>query len=398
MTITEIDRGALRCEEAGRISLGFPTGLNPRRFSGADTVSLRNSPGLIISVDGRVEEWIIEKFIDHDGQIVALGPWIEGTKPFGDESFGPSTLNSLIRAARALSGDEYPLEGLYLRALRHIPDGGTLVYPPRLAAWVRESCPEEELRLESELWVHPDLSGGESWVFSLGMVAWRILADADPCAGETGEPRRERLRLNVLPPIESRIGNIDPEAANIINRSLIPELGRRPTLEDWEGLMRQWTDRGLTVEIDAQEEENRRNRAIMKYEGREKRLKARQWFRKSGWKLITITTAIILSAAVLSAPVRKALKPPATEDMSRIQVAQTYYEAIDSLNSELMDDCLAKGTGKADKQQVDMVYVTHKVRQGYEGLGELPRAGDWIRDGKPELPKGFGHGALPISF
>ena len=75
--------------------------------------------------------------------------------------------------------------------------------------------------------------------------------------------------------------------------------------------------------------------------------------------------------------------------MMPIEVAETYYNAISTMDSEIMEDCLSKKTGKDDVRLVTTIYVTNKMRQGYEGISDPPRASIWIKNGKPELPEGI---------
>lgn len=383
MKVERIDEGALSCVTPEGPKLGFPTGIGTRRFSSADTVAIRNSQGFVVDYQGRVSPWSIEKFVEIEGNMVAIGPWIEGTLPFESLPANIAALKKMLPVVRAMKAAGYPLRGLYSRAIRWLPDGGVLVFPPKLAEWVRELSPDDK-------WLHPDRSGEPAWSFSLGVLAWRILSGRDPFAEETGEARRERIRSGILPPLDTLVPGIDEEAEKIIRESLLEGDEKKvPNLEDWEKLIQIWSGKGIIEELAESEILERRARAERRNRSMEKGLNTRRWFRKSGWKLFA---AIAVTAAVLafvSAPVKNALKTPVTAGMTPMQVAQTYYGAIDALDSETMGDCLAKKTGRDDSRMVDTVYVTTRVRQGYEGTGEMPRASKWIADGKPELPPGL---------
>ena len=388
MTINRIDEGALECGTPDGLRLGFPTGISTRRFSSADTVSIRNSEGIVIDASGETTSWPIEKFIEHEGDMVAVGPWLENSRPFDEVPVDLKMIIRLLPAVRAIRAAGYPLNGLYSRAVRWLPDGGILIYPPKLASWVRELNPDNESVQAWEKWVHPDHQGEAAWSFTLGVLAWRSLTGVDPFADETGEARRERIRRGALPPLEALTPGVDEGAAALIRKSLIESENKIPSLEEWEGLIDLWRRKGIVSDLSGTEIEERKAQAARKAGTIERELKARRWFRKSGWKLFTI---IIVTAALLlfvSSPIRKALETPVTAGMTPLQVAETYYGAIDAMDSAIMNDCLARKTGKDDIRLIDTVFVTTKVRQGYEGLGDPPRASDWIRDGKPELLAG----------
>ena len=167
MTINRIDDGALKCETFDGLRLGFPTGISTRRFSSADTVSIRNSEGIIIDASGTATSWPIEKFIEYEGDMVAVGPWLENSRPFDMAPVYITMISRLLPAVRAIKAAGYPLKGLYSRAIRWLPDGGVLIYPPKLAAWVLELNPDNESSQAREQWVHPDHQGEAAWSFTL---------------------------------------------------------------------------------------------------------------------------------------------------------------------------------------------------------------------------------------
>ena len=383
MTVSRIDNGALKCIEDDGPHLGFPTGISTRRFSSADTVSIRNSEGIIIESSGDVRTWPIERFIDLDGEMVAVGPWIEGCKPFESEPLSPEVIDRLLPVIRILESLNFPLEGFDSRAVRWLPGGGVLLFPPKLTALMAE------LSQDSQVWVHPDRKGMDSWSFSLGVMAWRALTDSDPFAGERGESRRERIRSGILPPMTALIPGISEEAESFIRRALTKSENKIPTLDEWESFIKRWQQEGVISSLSDTEFQQIKARAMGKAAGIEKKLKIRRWMRKSGWKLLT---GIAVTAGVLafaSAPIRKALEAPVTAGMSAMEVAETYYNAINEMDAETMDDCLGKKAGKDDLRMVNAIYVTAKMRQGYEGITPPPMAEEWIKNGKPELPDGL---------
>ncbi len=389
MNITWIDAGALEVTDGEDKKLGFPTGIPPRRFASADTVAVKRYEGILLNASGEAESWPLFRFIEHEGSIAALGPWQEGTKPFDASEADIADLLELLPALRILKTQSFPLNGLYLPAFRRLPGGGWLVFPPLLASFAREIHPEDKNHADWELWTHPDLTGEEAWSFSLGILSWRILTKEDPFGDETGESRRERIRKGFIPPIETEVPAINPEASLFIRSALCGGTDGRPALDDWEHFLKKWSENGLLLELSEPELEQRRSQALRKAEESNRRLRLRRWFRRSGWKLISIIGGIAAFAAVVSGPIKHALEIPVTSGMQPLEVAEAYYKAIDDLDLETMDDCLAKKVGKEDTRLVEMVFVTHKVRQGYEHLGDLPRASEWLAAGKPELQQGI---------
>ena len=388
MELTPIDEQTWACDDSGQKRLGFITDIEARKFRGADTISIKKYDGLIIDASGQLKSWPLEKIIEHDGVMVALGPWIADSRPFHDRKPDSRAIAVLLNGIRALKAMGYPLNGLFTRAFRWLPNDGLLVMPPKLAAWIRETSPESLLAEAWEPWVHPDREGDAAWSFSLGVLAWRALAGVDPFAGETGEARRERIRRGALPPMDAVVPGVDDQAADLIRRALIDSGERIPDLNEWDTLLKRWNDKGILTRLMEEEQEELRLKAAKQAKLMEDRLKVRRWFRKSGWKFAGFILAIAVAVIFVSAPIGKMLEEPVTVGMTPLEVAATYYDAMDSLDSERMKDCVSGRVGKEDQRQVDMIFVTHKVRQGYEGIGELPKASEWLAADRPELPTG----------
>ncbi len=382
MTVNKIDNGALEFHTPEGVFLGFPTGISTRRFSSADTVAIRKSEGLIINGTGEISSWPIERFIEFEGDMTALGPWLDESKPFEKKTLTPERISRLLPAIGLLKTAGFPLNGLYSKAVRWLSDGGVLIYPPKLITWM------VELNQDSRMWTHPDRKGENGWSFSLGVLAWQALTCSDPFAGETDEERRERIRLGILPPLESLTPGVEQNAEAFIRKALIGPEETIPNLEDWKVFLKLWLHEGIVSALPETELQERKVQARNKAEGIEKKLRNRRWFRKSGWKLLISVAVIAGILAFASAPIRKALEAPVTAGMPPMEVAETYYRAIDNMDSEVMDDCLAKKIGNDDIRLITTVYVTTKMRQGYEGIGDAPKASEWIKSGKPELPEG----------
>ena len=389
MDISWIDDGALEATDGNGKMLGFPTGIPQRRFASADTIAMKRSEGIIVDADGRVASWPLIRFTEHEGKVAALGPWIEGTRPFDAGGADTADLAGLLSLARALKIREFPLSGLYIPALRRLGGGGYLLFPPLLACFAREMHPAAGIHDDWESWTHPDLAGEEGWSFSLGVLAWKILTGGDPYADERGEDRRERIRKGFVGRLEITVPAIEPDASALIRTALVGGPEGRPSLEAWDRLAERWLERGITVDLSETEAEENRARAVRDAEAQDRRLRNRRWFRRSGWKAAAVIGAVIAVVAIGATPLKRALEAPVTAGMEPMEVAKTYYEALNALDSETMGDCLAKHVGKEDVRRVDMIFVTHKVRQGYEGLRDLPNAAEWLAAGKPELPEGI---------
>ena len=131
MRIEQLDEWALKCMTDDGPKLGFPTGIANRRFSSADTVAIRNSQGIVIDSAGKSTPWPIEKFIEHEGNMVAVGPWLEGTRPFNDAVVDLKMLSRLQPAIRVLKAAGFPFHDsllIYHKAARDGLSGKQIIY------------------------------------------------------------------------------------------------------------------------------------------------------------------------------------------------------------------------------------------------------------------------------
>ncbi len=125
----------------------------------------------------------------------------------------------------------------------------------------------------------------------------------------------------------------------------------------------------------AQEQEEKTDRAFQK----------KLFWEKNGKLVLFISIIVVVAGFVIGSFVKNALAPRVTKGFSPDQVVNAYYTSINSLDHMTMEDCVTKGAGKSDINEVVHLYVIGKQTMAYEGRSSIVPADKWAEDGRPEL-------------
>jgi len=429
--------------------LGFDTGLSAQAFAQAKMAQFITNPGAIVYPDGRIEAWQPGGVTEHSREeeagiegnvppenkpkvpetIVIWGPSFPGetlTTIINDDNRKEEALNSLAYwiKARALlekklkGEDEIPYPGpsgalIVCGDGKKFP-GGTVFFPPfRLLKRTLEAEGKGAI-LDAQRWVHPDLKGEDAISFSAGAMLYRIFCNAPPFPKDDEDELRQDIREAVFLPPELATAGLEPEMAEIINRSLgrsIQAKDRRRSLSPitpaasaqkpsgtskpgpdvLSGLIGPASSRSVSSWIKPlTEEEISKIRTEQEQYTKKKSLevKTRRFIIRNTAIIAAVLIAVVIVALIVRGAIKHEGELPTTKGMTPVEVVSAYYNAFGNLDHPLMQACV---TGKAGKGDIDMVvnlYVISRVRQAYEATGNsFLSAQDWINEGSPDTEK-----------
>ena len=118
-----------------------------------------------------------------------------------------------------------------------------------------------------------------------------------------------------------------------------------------------------------------------------KRAERKAFFRKKGLKVTLIAIAAVIVFGIAFFYVYRAVKPPATKDLSEPELIQWYYDAITNLDVAAMDEPLRNGYNGPDMLEVSSLYVTSSYQKAYGGASNIINPNDWLSEGMPDLPQ-----------
>jgi hypothetical protein len=188
-----------------------------------------------------------------------------------------------------------------------------------------------------------------------------------------------------LPPLSRTHPGVREEVSAAVMDGLGRGAGSPPPLERWAELLEDWEKEGLRRQLSEERaaelaQQARRSGSVAA------RAYRRGVFWQRHWRTVLIVAAAAVAVGIFSGTVlRNLLKPRSTSGYSPIQVVQTFYRSINSLDHERMQDCV---TGRAGRQLIDQVinvYVIGRVNLGYEGRSLIRSAEEWDRQGRPTV-------------
>jgi hypothetical protein len=444
--------------EGNRV-LGFDTGLSAQAFAQARMAQVITKTGFIVVPGGGVKTWkasgVTELPGDGGTSMVIRGPPFEGKRldlviggidAAGGNGGGEEALDCLrywIDARAAVREDAPPPwpAGALIRLAeggrerdRSEPadpwrDGrwpeGTVFFPPeRLVMRCLQAEGDGAWREGAEWYVHPDLEGTAAAAFSAGAMLFRIFAGQGAFSGADAAAVHQDMREGVFLPPRLAVPGLDAALAALMENALAPAGRRRGTVENRrppENGRRQMTGsreeailfpgsftavlgsprskppaafvRSLS-EAEAAKIEEEKNQYLTK---RNISVGTRRFVTRNTALIAGIAAAVLAVFLIVRSIVAGRAGLPDTAGMEAVEVTETYYRSIGTLDHQLMEACV---TGKAGKDDIGMVtrfYVLNKVREAYEPGFSVTPAQDWIDAGSPAgLPQVFGVSDLQV--
>ncbi len=373
--------------EQGVKRLALPVGRVGKSGSFGRILALKGSPGWLVGES--VREWRFEGVTQQGTDLLLYGPFVSGRSlqsildlPLADAL---GYVSRLAAALVLLKEKEIPLFGLQTDAILFTEDGGTLFLPPEVFREVRGQRTYEANRDAHEAINHPDLKGEALASFSIAALLYRLIARRFPFAGTSAEEIHEQARKLEIPAPDRLAPELIPEVSSLVMAGLGRANRASGTLQEWAIALSGLQGRELyrTVTTDEREKVLRESAALR--EGSEKRFRRSVFWRKN-WKLFAVVAAIVVAVGLgLGSILSNVLASRPTKGFTPREVVQTFYLAMNSLNTTLMEACVVNKAGRAEIGEVTNLYVISRVRTAYEGKPGIVPADEWDRDGRQAL-------------
>jgi hypothetical protein len=412
--------GIFRFEYEGKKVLGINTGLSAEAFARARLAHLVTDPGYLVSLrnssEPAVELWRAGGTVElaADGRAGPQKPVMVVWGPDFAASAGHDALSLgeiITRGGGPGSGNVLGALAAWVRARAALPaesrlppwpgaalvdeDAETVFFLPEAAARrVFDSGDEGTWIDGAERWTHPDYSGEEADVFTAAALLYFALSGSFPYPCRDRDVLREDIREGFfIPPRLAAPGLLD-EPASLISASLSPRAklkGPRPALTDLVRLTGTAAvssaaagpdgKRGLFRSLAPAEKEAleaERERFLRK---REKAVKTSRFLRRNRTAVLAVAGAFIIAALVAGSLIQTQLDRPSTRGMDPAAVVESYYNAINVLDHEMLEACVTGGAGKDDINMVTNLYVISRVRQAYEAREIFISPEEWRESG-----------------
>jgi hypothetical protein len=400
----------------GKPALFFDTGLDAQAFAQAKLSYFITEQGFIVSRDGSVSVWQAGGAVERNKTIGVWGPAFEG-RPLdlildnaGDSDEAKDTaldaLRVWIAACVSLSYREVAFSlapALTLVA----PDGTLLLCPPSTA---RRSLEAGNRWISGgERWIHPDLRGEEALVFTASTLLYQLFAGVPPFLNTDIEVLHQDMREGVHLPIHLAVPGLHAELAALMKSALIctkdaqgvaPRSLQRPVqhvaprtqrveLTHLRDVLGDFGSKKADVYIQTLTEEERARIGLEREKFLKKSgmtVKTKRFVARNTSILAACMAALISVGLIVRSTIESRASLPTTRGMATVEVVETYYGAFATLDHQLMEACVQKGTSKIGKSDTEMLmnlFVLNRVQQAYEYVNMMVPAQEWVDAGSP---------------
>jgi len=386
--------------EQGAEWLGISTGLRGKSFSISRLTSMRSSPGWIVG-GPEIMEWRFQGFSTQEGEVWLYGEKVDGrplSEVLGD---GPAValplMARLLDALILLRDRSLPPFDLATDGVLFLSDGRLLFLPPEIMAELRSMRTFAENRDTYERVAHPDWKGETGQSFAMASMLYRTITGAFPFDGSGEEEIHDRVRKQrpaspqlAVPDLKEEVGQalmscFSKAIPTPTRKGLAVDAYAGPGLDGWKPLLAAWTRDGILRSMSADEKEEARRKAEAEAQSAAKHYGRRRFWERN-WKVVAVGAAgVLLVALVAQSILANVLAPRVTKGFPPRKVVETFYQSMNTLNQEAIEDCVMEKAGKGEKNEVVNLYVISRQVMAYEGKSNIMAADEWARKGRPVL-------------
>jgi len=354
--------------------LGLNIGISNKGTAGTDFTERRREPGYILTNSG-IKEFKLPEITELENNVIIYSNDHNfNLKPLFEESFDIGAVQKLISFYLALKKESINLPIFSSNMFYIMESGDILMMPPSIIEFINNRESLEKKLSDVSVYRHPDLKGEKSLLYSIGILLYKITTNSYPIVFSDVEDLRDKMRRKKL--IQPRWKNV--KISDALNNLIFSLLDIETTLDlpltlkklndiVNTGVYREDGDYSEEAEINRQKENS-----LLKWEER------RAFGLKHRGLLVGCGIAGIILISIFGTMINNALKPPVTSGFTQHQVVETYFEAFQTLNPELIDDTLGKGVRNNDSTEISTLYVTAKMRTQTDPNATIISPKEWL--------------------
>jgi len=336
--------------------------------------------------DGAATEWSFTGFKYRDGAPVLHGPPARGVpldaaleRP-RDEALAAAA--EVVRALAALEGVAEKIE-IYPDSVWLLEDGGVLFLPAEVFRKIRLLSDDEYKARCSRLNDPYATEARGRLSHCVGAMLYRALTGVYPYDGKDLDEIHARIRQRKVMPPHLLFPGLQKDISDLFCRFFEKKVPL--SIAEWKQTV---DDRlsGVATESQSGEEEASLAGQREKLVGHlDRGLKRRLFLEKYGKTLIIAAVVVVAAGITAGFIVSNAMKPRLTAGFPPLKVVESYYQAIDALNPELMRDCVKGNTAAGEIQQTEIMFISTRQVEYYTHQNYRLRASEWLKLGRPRV-------------
>ncbi len=384
-----------RLDLNGEALLGIPAGPRHNQYSLAQLGAVAQSDGWIVSdFDAEhpptIQVWRFAGHRHHGEQVYVVGPWVDGVTLDAALAERPSPIRSrrLHRLAMALEALAErvdftgPLQG---DAVVFTDDDRLLFLPPAVMQRLNGVKSPAERLMHVERYLHPHRQGPDQLAFALGVAVYRILCGRYPFDGDSEEDMHDRVRG--FPVVSPR--TFQPSAPEELCDAVLASLGQGtkavPTLASWGLLLGGGAASDALAELGDPAPEVLRA-AEAEAEQAERRFARNRFFNRNWRRLLGWGAGAAVALAILVPIVGRGLAPPVTRGLEPAEVVELFYESINAMDTEPMEDAVTGDAGRGLINETLHMFLESRMALANRGGSRVVSAPEWDELGRLEAP------------
>jgi len=272
-----------------------------------------------------------------------------------------------------------------------LKDGSVLFLPPNIFKKIRSLLPENDpahlTHLELNNPYASNLTRGLTQ--SLAALVYKILTKKYPFEGKTQEELKAKIRRSY--PLHPRllVPQLKQEVADRIADFFKGRDDLLFNLKNWPPLLANWLATGIDQKIGSKERAAFKRAKEKELKACKQRLALALFWERNGRQLLIGGLVGLAAIALVIIILATVFRPRLTKGLSPLEVVKTYYRCLNSLEVDLLRDCLIEGAAQEELSRAEWMYVTTHQMYAYEQKVYRIPADFWEKQGRKPVKEPY---------
>lgn len=384
---------SLRSEEGPLLGVHISSKI--RNFS----LTQIKSRNCFLGRDGRTETIPFIGIREVGGSVYSVLPYREGiTLAEAAELEPEKALPLFLRAVKAIetvsrSGNlpkKFFLNGILILKGEGAEDPGVLFFPEDvMEKTLNILSPEEKADYVYHV-NHPDRRGRAAGKFSVAAVLYKLFSGKYPFDVGSADVSliHEKMREGNVIPSGLASPRIRDEIASQIDGAFAAANAGEDALESLEAALTICVDHGCYRPVTEEELRQKEKKNTELRAGIDKRFNTRRFLTRYKFHLAGGALGFALLVWFVASVLSGLFAPPITMGKTQPEVARMFYDAINTQDHQVIEECADKKVAKMEVNEAIYRYVISRMRLAVEGASGVVNAGEWVDMGRPPLADG----------